>query len=121
MAQQYKVRLSYWAFVEREAKKIHSDGCTGVSEWHRECCFEHDLACYYGKSPRSAYAWYCNDPLSAYWEFADEMSRRQADYQFATCNLAWSPKPVGKVRSLVRFIGARIGAWLGIGKRQPTV
>lgn len=116
----YKVRLNYWAFVEREAKKIKSDGCTGVNEWHRECCYEHDLACHYGKTPRSAYGWYCNDPLSAYWTFADPMSRRQADYLFKNCNLEWSThQPIGKIRSIARFLGVWIGAFFGIGCREP--
>ena len=114
------VRKSYWKFIDDEARGAGSDGCTKVSEWHQPCCQEHDLACHYGKNPRSAYALYCARPDRPYWVEAEDMSRRQADYMFGNCNLEWSDgSPIGKVRSIVRFIGVRIGALLGVGKRQP--
>ncbi len=115
---EYKIRDSYWRFIEKEAQKVGSDGCTGVSEWNRECCLEHDLACHYEKNPHSAYEFYVAG-VRNFWVQAEEMTRRQADYQFGACNIAWSPTKVGKVRSFFRFIGVRIGAYLGIGVRQP--
>lgn len=115
------IRKSYWKFIEDEAKAIKSDGCTGVSEWHQPCCFEHDLACYWKKDPRSAYAFYTAEENGPYWSMAAPMSRREADYMFAVCNFQWSPTKGGKVRSAVRFLGVRLGALLGIGKRQPKV
>lgn len=120
----YQMRMTYWQFVETEAKAIGSDGCTGVSEWHKECCWEHDLCCHFGKDPRDAYRLYCEDhryPREAIWQLTDDMSRRQADYAFAKCNLEWSPTRKGKLRSIGRFLGVRIGAFLGIGVRTPKV
>jgi hypothetical protein len=113
-----EVRLSYWAFIVREAAHVNSDGCSCVSEWHEYCCFEHDLACHYGKNPRSAYAHYCNDETCDFWGRADSMGRRKADYMFGDCNYQWSPNKVGKVRSFFRFLGVRVGALVGVG-RQP--
>jgi hypothetical protein len=115
------IRKSYWKFIDDEARLMGSDGCTGVSEWHAPCCQEHDLACYFGKNPRTAYTHYCNQPNSPYWSLAEAMTRRQADYMFGKCNLEWSDSKKGKVRSIVRFCGVRIGAFLGIGVRQPKV
>lgn len=113
------IRKSYWKFIEDEALTRNADGCTGVSEWHQPCCFEHDLACYFGKNPRSAYAFYCADPGCAYWVLASPMTRREADYAFGICNWEWSPTKGGKIRSIIRFLGVRLGALLGIGRRQP--
>lgn len=117
------IRKSYWKFIDDEARGMGSDGCTGVSEWHQPCCQEHDLACHYGKNPRSAYAHYCASPnrySASWWAHAEPMTRRQADYMFGHCNLEWSDdSPIGKARSVARFLGVRVGAILGIGKRQP--
>jgi hypothetical protein len=110
---------NYWQFIAREARLIGSDGCTKVSEWHQECCFEHDLSCHYGKDPRLAYAWYCLNSDGDYWQRAGVLSRRQADYAFARCNYQWSASKIGKVRSFFRFLGVRVGALLGIGAREP--
>ena len=117
----YQMRQSYWLFIETEAKKIGSDGCTCVSDWNHECCWEHDLACNYEKDPRSAYSYYWALPDCNYWELAKSMSRRQADYMYAKCNLEWSPTKKGKIRSIGRFLGVRVGALLGIGVRTPKV
>lgn len=114
--------LNYWQFIAQEAEAIGADGCTGVSEWHRECCLEHDLACHYGKDPRSAYDKYKYGSWVVegdWWYLAEDMSRRQADYAFATCNYEWSATHKGRIRSFFRFLGVRIGALLGIGVRKP--
>ena len=117
----YLIRKPYWEWVKDEARKIKSDGCTGVSNWNRPCCEQHDLACRYQKDPRSAHEYYFVDPSCNYWTCAKRMSRRQADYQFASCNLEWNtPGKVGKVRGVLRFLGVRAGTLLGIGKREPT-
>ena len=114
---------TYWQFIEEQARYLGSDGCTVVSEWHRECCFEHDLACHYKKDPRSAYAHYTYfpgaDEPSDWWALADPMSRREADYAFARCNYDWSYNTQGRIRSFIRFLGVRLGAFFNIGGRKP--
>jgi len=113
--------LNYWQWIEQEARIMRSDGCTVVSDWHKECCWEHDLACYFMADPRRAYELYCADPLSAYWMNGAEMSRRKADYMFGDCNHEWSITKAGRIRSFLRFLGVRIGAFLNIGRRIAKV
>lgn len=33
----------YWRRVRARAAALGSDGCTGVPDWHRDCCLEHDV------------------------------------------------------------------------------
>jgi len=108
----------YYDWIRAEAARLHSDGCTGVSEWHQECCFEHDLACLFGRDPVDAYqraSWRQKDP----WSVAKEMSRAEADKMFAVCNFEHSSGGGGYLRALVRYWGVRLGAMIGIGVRHP--
>lgn len=119
--------LTYDQFILREAARIQADGCTGVSEWNHECCLEHDLACRYGRDPRSAYLNYRADETSNPWLYAKRMSRRRADFAFLHCNRCASERKhdgprefLAKLRSWGRFLGVRIGALLGIGVREAS-
>lgn len=38
------MNAAYWKRVRERAADLGSDGCTGVSELYRDCCFEHDIA-----------------------------------------------------------------------------
>lgn len=33
----------YWMRVKKEALRLKSDGCTGVPDWFRRACLEHDV------------------------------------------------------------------------------
>ena len=33
----------YWELVEKRAKELLSDGCTGVPDWYIWTCWEHDI------------------------------------------------------------------------------
>lgn len=57
--------MKYWEWVEEQAKRIKSDGCTHALELARRYCWEHDLAFYYGRDPRHAYwvGWDLADPI----------------------------------------------------------
>jgi len=33
----------YWQRVRDRANALGSDGCTGVTEWHHDCCLLHDV------------------------------------------------------------------------------
>lgn len=35
----------YWTRVRARATALGSDGCTAVSEWLQDCCYEHDVHC----------------------------------------------------------------------------
>jgi hypothetical protein len=92
----------YWAWVKIEAQKINSDGCSKSKDWQVHCCYEHDLACHYGKDPRKA--------VLTGWANAPKISRRDADKAFTGCNLKYSKGFVGTTRSLLRYLGVRIGS-----------
>tara|TARA_R110000824_G_scaffold22460_4_gene82141 strand:+ start:885 stop:1202 length:318 start_codon:yes stop_codon:yes gene_type:complete len=34
---------AYWAAIRAYAKLTDGDGCTGVPDFHKDCCREHDL------------------------------------------------------------------------------
>jgi hypothetical protein len=88
-------RPTYWLWIREEAARIKSDGCTLVSQLKQDCCFEHDLAYYYGK-----------DPLDAFyvgWPAARKITKAEADKEFAAC--------CGKPISLWRYPGVTIGGW----------
>lgn len=110
-----KVSL-YWSWVESEAALIDSDGCTKVTGFRSACCWEHDLAFYYAKNPRSAYRLYIGGTPD-YWQQADPITFDQANGDFRTCHAqrstlgAWwwlNPLNVIRWRGVVRLSR---GAW----------
>lgn len=113
--------MNFREWVLDQTRRINSDGCTLVSEWHHECCLWHDLACFYGKDPHSAYNIFRVSGETR-WDKAKRMPRRKADYGFLDCNAKKSGKsPLGLVRSILRFVGVRAGAVLGFGTmRVPS-
>jgi hypothetical protein len=104
-----KLKL-YWDWLRDEAARINSDGCTVVSECYHECCLEHDLSYYHGKSPRSAYSRY----LEGYkpWKHADPITRKQSDSRFRECIRAKSPLGKWSPMAFVRWCGVRAFGWL---------
>lgn len=94
----------YWDWVRAEAAAIKSDGCSKVSEWHRECCLEHDLGYYYGRDPREAFR--------SDWASAPKIERGEVDRRFLDCMQERSPLRDGSPRAAVRWLGVRVGAWL---------
>lgn len=68
---------AYYQWVRAEAEKLGADGCTGVPDFHRDCCLEHDLAYRTGMDPRAAFE-------SGQWALS--ISRAEADARFRTCN-----------------------------------
>lgn len=101
---------AYWKFITDEAERRGSDGCTLVSEWNQRCCYEHDLGCS-GKDPEDAFRLHMEGGENV-WEYAAPLSRRQADLRFYSCNRAAGSGFKDRLRSCLRFLGVRIGAWL---------
>lgn len=99
----------YQVWVVTEARIIKSDGCTKSRDWNLWCCYEHDLACHYGKDPRDAFRHF-KEGAPDYWLRAAYFRRRDADKRFWQCNRKAAPALVGKIRSDIRYIGVRIGA-----------
>lgn len=93
---------SYKEWVIQEAAKINTDGCTKALDWNLWCCYEHDLACHYGKDPEDAF--------HVGWLEAPYLRRKEADRRFWRCNRNAAPNPLGALRADIRYIGVRIGA-----------
>lgn len=96
---------AYWEWVKEQALLIKTDGCTGVIDFRKHCCYEHDLGYFYGRDPRHAFA--CRNTLISpdrdveAWTLAAKISRSEADARFRQCN------PIAKWR----WIGVRLGGW----------
>lgn len=79
---------NYRAWVRREAKLIHSDGCTKALELKQDCCYEHDLFYHYGRDPRAAFE-LAQNGHSAPWEDAPQMRKVVADWRLGRCSGLW--------------------------------
>jgi hypothetical protein len=91
---------AYQAWVEKEAVRIKSDGCTGVTQMFRECCLEHDLAYRHHRDPRTAF-------LHGWYE-ANLMTREQADKRFRLCMQKRSWFGAYSPVSWIRWMGVRL-------------
>ena len=106
--------LLYWDWLKIEAAKIKSDGCSKVVDFRKDCCFEHDLAYYYAKDPRSAYNYYRTTAApdrDRCWHYADPITRREADARIKKCYSDKSILNGLSPFSWTRFLGTRIGGW----------
>lgn len=101
--------LLYREWVVFESALMHSDKCTCAIDWNVWCCYEHDLACHYGKDPRIAFLFYQQN-YPDYWLQAPYLLRKDADRRFWKCNRAQTPTLLGRLRSDIRYVGVRIGA-----------
>jgi hypothetical protein len=97
---------AYWQWVREEAERVGSDGCTGVPDFHLDCCLEHDLAYRSGRDPRVAFR---NG-----WDAAPDLERAIADERFKQC--IQDESPLGKLSPMaaVRWLGVRLGRFLGV-------
>lgn len=87
----------YWECIERRAKELKSDGCTGTGEWFRASCLEHDIHTRTHKT-------FFDDPIT-FQQAAYAIRRR---VQQASVLGVFSPV------SWVRWLGVEIGgriAW----------
>lgn len=96
--------MKYKAWVETEAKKINSDGCTIVSELFHPCCLEHDLGYHYKKDPRIAYLYG--------WDKAPAIPRGEVDKRFRNCMQMSSPLKDYSPIAWIRWLGVRAGGWV---------
>lgn len=98
----------YWEWVRSEAALIDSDGCSKVSGWHVECCWEHDLAFQYGRDPRDAYRRYRHGALDP-WRRARLITFEESNRRFRNCHvprtkLGWlNPAVWWRWRGVVRL------------------
>lgn len=101
----------YKDWVVSEATNIKSDKCTFALDVHTWCCYEHDLACSYGKDPREAYRLY-KEGFEDVWRLAAFIKRSEADKRFRLCLQEHSKLGKWSPMSWWRWVGVRIGAWL---------
>lgn len=108
-------RPTYWNFCRSEAALLDTDGCSQVSGFHVECCFEHDIAYRYGKDPRDAYLHFKSGSLD-YWKDAKPITRGETDRRFRKCHQARSKFGKYSPMALYRWVGVRLfggKAWKG--------
>jgi hypothetical protein len=104
-------KMLYWDWIREEAKKINSDGCSTVPDFRVECCLEHDLGYFYGRSARSAYQKYLGDSWDP-WVDASRATRWQIDRIFWACNCRKSLLGKWSLMSLWRLVGVRVIGWM---------
>ena len=95
----------YWDRVRKAALAIESDGCTGVPDFHVDCCFEHDIAY-----------------VSGHTVDLERRTKWQADRDFRHCLQARSRWGVFSPMSWWRWIAVTLcgrGIWATQGK-GPT-
>lgn len=81
--------LLFWDWIREEAALINADGCTGVSNLYGECCLQHDLEFWAGKSAASAYRHYRNGEPE-YWVTAERITFEGANSNFKKCHFRQS-------------------------------
>ena len=92
---------TYWEFIESEAGRINSDGCTGVTGFHRPCCWLHDCEFHHARDAADAYRMYLRGEPD-YWKKAKEIDFDTANSHFKRCHFSRSKlgwlSPMGWVR-----------------------
>lgn len=81
--------LLFWDWIRQEAALIHADGCTGVSNMYGECCLQHDLEFYYGRSATDGY-WHYGNREAEYWLTAKRITFEDANDHFKRCHFRQS-------------------------------
>ena len=100
----------YWDFIKTEATVIESDGCTKVIDFHKICCWEHDLSYYWAACPRDAYRLWRNGAVR-YWQEAKPITRSKADQQLRKCYQQKSIANGFSVLAWTRWTGTRVGGF----------
>ena len=86
----------YWDKVRDRAKELGSDGCTGVIDFYKDACLEHDVH------------YHLKETLGG-----RVLTRRDADTIFRLRIMGLSPLGVLSIVAWVRWIGVRLfGAFL---------
>ena len=101
--------MTYQSFIEREATRMGSDGCSLVSEIYHWCCLEHDCAYRTHKDPHDAYCWYLNGVLN-YWAAAKSITKSEADARFRKAMQERSKLGRFSPVSWLRWVGVKVGA-----------
>ena len=98
-------KMLFWDWVRAEAENIHSDGCSGVPDFYKEACLQHDLSYFYARCPVSAYKCYL-EGIEDVWGAAQVITKAHADAVFRRTIQAKS--------KLKRFSPMSWWRWLGV-------
>lgn len=83
----------YWSAVERRALELNTDGCSGLLQWFRRFCWEHDIHYRTHKTLDGK-----------------KIGKWRSDWKFLWRHLRDSPEAAG-IGSL-RWIGLTFGGWV---------
>lgn len=93
--------------IRRQAAALGSDGCTGVSDLYRDCCYAHDIAYRTGRN-----------------HHGDPVTRAEADTAFRLCIQGESLFGKESLVAWARWAGVRLfgrGIWRDNEKRRLRV
>lgn len=74
--------MTYRDWIENEARLIHADGCTGVSNVNGWACLEHDVQFWHGRSAVDAYRQWSRGNTRAYWAHSRQITFEEANQHF---------------------------------------
>jgi len=100
-------QLTYEEFINREAKLINSDGCTGITNVHGLCCKIHDIEYRYHKNSLDAYQAYL-DGYHYFWIVAKDISKSDVDRKFRRCLQSNSVLGYFSPISYIRWLGVKL-------------
>lgn len=98
----------YWEWVRSDAALIDTDGCSHVSGFSVEYCYEHDLAYFHAADPVDAYRLWRHG-VADYWGLAKPITRREVDARFRRRHQAnskfgrWSPMALWRWFGVMRY------------------
>lgn len=92
---------AYWERVRLRATELGSDGCTAVTEFRKDCCFEHDIAYMTGADVNGI-----------------PVTRDHADAEFRRCMQSRSIFKAFSPVSWIRWFGVRVARpWVNYGPK----
>ena len=88
-----------WELIRRKAKELGADGCSGVPDFHVDCCLHHDIMYRTGMDVNGK-----------------EVTRAEADAEFRRCHQERSRFGKASPMAFWRWVGVRLfggSAWKG--------
>lgn len=111
------MRGKYWIRIKELAEDLHSDGCTGVSQFRAKACLEHDVHYRTGR-------WWFVSRLTGRLSPGEPITRKEADHRFRVVLQRMSRFGRWSPMAWWRWAGVRIlpftkRAWKNYRKSEP--
>lgn len=101
----------YQDWLRAEALLIDSDGCSRVSGYQVECCWEHDVTFWHGTDPREAYVRWCvHGDRERAWREASAIEFEEANRRFRKCHFSRTVLKYASPVAWWRYYGVMKGA-----------